>query len=401
MKLTLSAAALAAVITVQPSIGPVSEKENLLTARAQKAAFDLYREISREEDGNIFFSPYSIRTALAMTYAGADGPTAEGMARALSFPENTPDFHKAYGTRTQALLDSAARHISLHTANRLWAERSYDFRSEYLALAEDAYKAPVARMDFRARPEAARAAVNRWTEEQTNDRIKDLLPLGSIDEDTRLVLTNAVYFKADWFRAFDPEASHDRDFKLLSGKKEQHRFMRRHDRYRYLNTETAQLLAIPYAGGKQSMVIALPRPDAGMADAEAALQPEMINRLLRSGSRDVVATVPKFKLTESLGLKEVLERLGMEDAFRNGADFSKMSFDNDLAISDVIHKAFIEIDEEGTEAAAATAVVMMQTSSAEYRPPTPLYFTADRPFLFCITDDASGEILFMGRLVKP
>lgn len=401
VKLTLSAAALAAVLTVQPPSHHFSEKGDDLTAQAQKSAFDLYREISRDENGNIFFSPFSIRTALAMTYAGAHGSTAEGMARALSFSENIQDFHLRYGARTQGLLDTAAQCITLSTANRLWAERNYDFLPDFLSLSERAYLAQVAQMDFMKNPEAARAEINQWTEDQTDNRIKDLLPYGSVDKSTRLVLTNAVYFKADWLNAFDPEATKERDFTLLTGKTEKHPFMRRRDKFRYLKSENLELLAIPYAGRKHSMVIALPHSVATLADAEAELHPELLNRLLRGGSRDVVAVVPKFKLTEALGLKEVLKRMGMEEAFMTGADFSKMSEDNDLAISEVIHKAFIEIDEEGTEAAAATAVVMMQTSSAQVRPSVPIFFTADRPFLFCITDDATGEILFMGRLVRP
>ncbi len=401
MKLTLPAAALAAALTLQPPAPHFSEREDLLSEQARKAAFDLYREISREEDGNIFFSPYSIRTALAMTYAGADGTTAEAMARALSFSENTADFHMAYGMRTQALLDSAAPHITLQTANQLWAEKNYKFLPDYLRLSEDAYSAPVAPVDFRMNPEAARMKINRWTEDHTANKIKDLLPQGSVDNTTRLVLTNAVYFKADWHRAFDPDRSTDRDFTLLSGQKERHRFMVRRDSYRYLSTETAELLSVPYSGSKHSMVFILPKANLNFEDAEAAVNPEMINRLLAAPRQDVVAALPKMKLTESLSLKKVLEKMGMKEAFVEGANFSRMSEDNDLAISDVIHKAFIETDEEGTEAAAATAVVMMVTSSADHKPRKPLYFTADRPFLFCITDDAAGEILFMGRMVKP
>lgn len=366
------------------------------------AAFALYRQIAGDAEGNVFFSPFSISTALAMTYAGADGRTAEEMAGALHYGPNGTAFHQAYGDYLGQLLDQAEGHIDLRIANRLWGDTRYEFDPGFLDLNASAYRSPLALADFQHQPEPSRVRINNWVADQTEQRIQDLIPQGSVSESTRLILTNAVYFKGDWARAFDPDRTADRKFHPTAGAPVLVPFMNSRSSLAFSENDRYKMVRLPYQGDAQSMIIVLPHRDQDLPEVEATFDAAALRTAFHMPQADeVVLSLPKFKMTLPLSLRDHLEAMGMTEAFTPRANFSRMSPDNDLRISDVIHKAFVEIDEVGTEAAAATAVVMEHLSSAmPQQRPTKL-FIADHPFLFYIVDDRTQSILFMGRMAQP
>jgi len=356
---------------------------------------DLYTNLG-EKEGNLFFSPYSLSTALGMTYAGARGNTAAEMAATLHFPA---------GDAVHPMLGALARHLDedpgpceLHVANALWCQRDYRLLAEFLEVAENNYRARASQMDFVADAEGARRTINAWVEDQTKERIKDLIGPGVLDALTRLVLTNAIYFKGQWMAQFDESRTMDGEFRVSPMERVQAPLMRQSDRFGYRETDGLQILELPYAGANLSMVVLLPREVDGLASLENGLTPAKLDEWLGGlVKQEVAVTLPRFKLTSEFELGDVLARMGMPEAFTFEADFSGMSGSKDLYISAVLHKAFVDVNEEGTEAAAATAVVMRQKSA----PVRPKEFVADRPFIFLIRDVRSGAILFAGRLVDP
>lgn len=400
MKRSIFTTCLLPIAAVLIAASPIGQSPASIAAHNNDFAFELYEHIAQTKEGNVFFSPFSISTALAMTYAGAAGSTADEMGKVLHFPGNEPAFHQGYGAYLKALETAAAEHIELRIANRLWAEQDYVLKPEYLALNAEAYGSALEKMDFRYQHEASRIQINDWVADKTEDRIRDLIPENVIDPTTRLVLTNAIYFKGAWRDEFDEKLTRDRDFFLTDGSTQQKPFMHRRGQMNYLEQSGYQAIRLPYEGEQHSMVVLLPQKNQAIADIESQLNADFLERIFRSGSSDVNLALPKFKMTIPISLKNHLQALGMKEAFQPGANFSAMSPSNDLAISEVIHKAFIEIDEQGTEAAAATAVVMMETSSAYEEPRRPIIFVADRPFLFYIVDNATRSILFMGRVME-
>ena len=364
-------------------------------------AFDLYREITKTQKGNVFFSPFSISTALAMTYAGADGSNATEMAAAMHFEPNTPDFHLDYGKYVSALELNAKGNIQLQIANRLWGEKSYQLQNDFITLNEKAYHSPLQKVDFVGSPDGSRVTINDWVADQTEQRIKDLIPPSGITTDTRLVLTNAIYFKGDWLYQFDKKDTRDKKFVLADGSTIKTPFMNSEGALNYAETDLAKMIRLPYKGGKQSMVIVLPNKTDDLAKVEESMNASSFQNIMYAYQPEVILALPKFKMTLPLNLNNNLMNLGMKEAFAQGADFSKMTPSNDLWISSVVHKAFIEIDEEGTEAAAATAVIMTIESVGPHDPPKPKEFIADHPFLFYIIDDETQAILFMGRIMEP
>lgn len=380
---------------------PSTSTPQTIAARNNAFAFDLYHQVSQKQYGNIFFSPSSISTALAMTYAGAAGQTATEMQKALHFGPNQPQFHLAYGDYLELLDKHAKGNIALNMANRLWAEKHYNLSLEYKKLNKRAYNSPVEKVDFMHQPEESRNTINAWVEEKTEERIKDLLPSGSVSVDTRLVITNAIYFKGDWLYQFKKKHTKNKSFYLADGEKIKVPFMRMIGAYSFWATETYQLIKLPYKGSKQSMVVVLPKEGVSITEVEKQVNSSSFSHLSESYMPQVELALPKFKMTQPLGLGATLQQMGMPTAFSNRADFSQMTgTSNNLAISEVFHKAFIQVDEEGTEAAAATAVVMVLTSTNAPKP-KPIQFTANRPFLFYIIDDETQSILFMGRMMKP
>jgi serpin B len=391
--------ALAATITAVP-LGRPTDLPNI-ALQNNEFAFSLYQQVAAGNENNVFFSPFSISTALAMTYAGAAGSTADAMSSAMNFSANGADFHSAYGNYLDQLELSADGHVDLRIANRLWAERSYALHPTFLDINAAAYRSALQPMNFTTAAEQSREEINQWVAQKTDGRILDLIPQGVINPMTRLVLTNAIYFKGDWLHAFDEKDTQERKFYLKDSAAVDRDFMHRRGNIHYADNERFQLLRLPYKGEKQSMVLVLPKRNVALETVQADMNSTLINKAFQTGQPEVILALPKFKLTIPLSLKDHLVALGMAPAFEEGANFSAMTPSNDLFISEVIHKAFIEIDEKGTEAAAATAVVMQQTSSSYGPPKSPKIFTADRPFLFYIVDNESQSILFMGRIMDP
>jgi serine protease inhibitor len=363
-------------------------------------ALDLYRQL-RPTSGNLFFSPYSISSALAMTWAGARGETARQMKAALKLALPDDELHQAFGGLTRSLNERGeAGGYELTVANALWAQQGYPFRKEYLELTRTAYEAAFKNLDFATSPEPSRLAINAWVEEKTRDRIKDLLPQGSVNSMTRLVLTNAIYFKGKWADQFDPKQSFEAPFHLTASESTPVFLMHRMDNVDYMEKETFQAVRLPYRNDELSMVVLLPRSVDGLAALEDSLDSGKLVALTEGfRNQKIQLFMPRFKMTSQFNLGEPLAALGMRDAFDpRRADFSGLTEKKDLSITAVLHKAFVEVNEEGTEAAAATGVVMGVTS---VRPITIPEFRVDHPFLFVIQDNQSGGILFMGRLTNP
>ncbi len=361
-------------------------------------AFDLYGELTKEE-GNIFFSPYSISSALAMTYAGARGNTEKQMQEALYF-DLGQDIHP-YFSELQSSLDTSEedKGYELYIANALWGQKDYPFLDEFIDLNEMIYGAGLNLVDFRDEEarEEARLAINNWTEEKTNQKIQELIKEGVLDDLTRLVLTNAIYFKGNWASQFEVENTTDKPFYVSSDVTKDVPTMYQKSIFKYTEDSDAQLIDLPYVEEDLSMLIILPKERFGLKDIEDKITVENVNNwLLTTYEQEVEVYLPKFKVEASFKLNENLQSLGMVDAFDMSADFSGIDGGKSLYISDVIHKAFIDVNEEGTEAAAATAVIIGLESIMEI----PI-FQADHPFIYLIRDNNSGSILFMGRLVDP
>ncbi len=366
-----------------------------------KLALDLYQQL-RSEEGNLFFSPSSVSTALAMTYAGAAGETESEMAKALHFQMSQEQLHQEMqALQTFWTTPDKKKGIRLNLANRLWGQESYQFLPEFLGITREMYGAELAPLNF-AQTEQARQTINSWIEDQTKKKITDLIPVGAIDSDTKLVLTNAVYFHGIWTDPFKKDRTKEKDFHLTSSDKIKVPLMHRMDDYRYGEVDDLQILELPYGDGSLSMVVLLPKKVDGLADLEAKLTHENLNRWVSKFSMgEVKVYLPKFKTTSQFELGDTLKSMGMTTAFdANTADFSGMTGGRDLFISAVIHMAFVDVNEEGTEAAAATGVIMAPTSAMPNPEPPPV-FQADHPFVFMIRDNRNGSILFMGRIQNP
>jgi len=366
-------------------------------------AFDLYQALGAE-DGNLFYSPYSISLALAMTYAGARGETAQQMADTLHFVLPQDRLHSAFNSldielsrRGEDAKGKDGGGFRLNIVNAIWGQKGYHFLTTFLDLLAENYGAGLRIQDFVGAPEESRITINNWVSDQTEGRIRDLIPQGVIDELTRLVLTNAIYFNAAWQYPFDEDLTSDGSFYPLDGGEVTVPMMRQTELLGYTEGDGYQAVELLYDGGELSMVILLPAP--GQFEAfEGALDAQQVDGIIdRLEQRQVALTMPKFEFESSFGLKEALAEMGMPVAFSESADFSGMTGNRDLFIADVIHKAFVSVDEAGTEAAAATAVVMALTSV----PDTPVEVTVDHPFVFLIRDIETDTILFVGRIVNP
>ena len=380
------------------------EADRAAVVRGDNAfALDLYAK-ARGQDGNLFFSPYSISTALAMTRIGARGDTATEMDRTLHFTLPQDKLNPAFGALVKQINGDPAdakRGYQLSTANALWGQKGYPFKADFLKATRDNYGAGLNDVDFGA-AEQARQTINAWVEKETHDKIMDLIAKGVLDTDTRLVLTNAIYFKGDWASQFKKDLTHDEPFHLIADKKIDAPLMHQTGEFGYFDGGAFQALEMPYVGKDLSMVVLLPKRIDGLADLEKDLTADKLAGWVRKLHRQkVMVTLPKFKTTQMMGLRETLSDMGMPLAFTPGkADFSGMADVKDaLWIAAVIHKAFIDVNEEGSEAAAATAVVV-ETKSLVVGPPTP-EFRADHPFVFLIRDVRNDSILFLGRLADP
>jgi serpin B len=366
-------------------------------------AFDVYKRLILEKS-NLIFSPASISIALAMTYAGAAGSTATEMAQALHFTLPPAQLYPAFNALDQALasrgqgqLGADGGPMRVNIVNALWAEKTYSFKSDFLDTLAANFGAGLNLLDFINAPEPSRATINAWVANQTEDKIQDLLAPGTIDPSTRLVLTNAVYFNAAWKTPFDPNKTYDGSFTLLDGSSVAAKFMSAHlAGIPAMQGTNFVAAALPYADDRLSLLVVL--PDAGQfSQVEASLDATALETLVAGlTSQQILLTLPRFKIETGASLKDILATLGMTSAFADTADFSGMDGTPDLYIKQVIHKAFINVAEKGTEAAAATAVVMDTVSL-----PMGLLINATRPFLYFLRDQPTGAILFMGRVLDP
>ena len=367
-----------------------------LTAGNTDFAWRMYHQVEGEYE-NLFYSPYSISLALAMTYAGARGQTEEEMAETLGFNLTQEAVHQAFNTLDQTLEtmddvelpEDSGKAFQFNIANAIWGQQDYPFEQPFLDTLAKYYGAGLRLLNFMENAEQARQTINQWVEDETNEKIVD----------TRLVLTNAIYFNASWMEPFAEDLTEEGAFTTLAGEEVQVPMMTHSgpQSFRYGRGENYQVVEIPYVGNQASMVVLVPDRGA-FEDVEDTLDAETwgeIQGVLSPAS--VKLTLPKYEFESEISLAETLAAMGMPSAFGEGADFSGMTGDRSLFISDVFHKAYVGVDEEGTEAAAATAVVMMESAM----PAEPLEMRVDRPFLFLIQERETGSVLFLGRVLNP
>ncbi len=385
--------------TISPDVG--SDEQALLVEGNGAFAFELYQALKGQE-GNLFYSPYSISLALAMTYAGARDETAQQMADTLRFLLEQDRLHPAFNwldaelaSRGEGAQGKDGEGFRLNIVNAIWGQKNYEFLSDFLDVLAENYGAGLRILDFITEAEKCRVTINDWVSDQTEGRIKDLIPRGAINALTRLVLTNAIYFNAAWKYPFDDKMTTDGPFHLLDGRQITAPMMRQTQFFSYAKGAGYQAVELPYDGEELSMVILL--PEAGHFEAfQEGLQAQHVSDIISSLQPTHIAlTMPRFEFESQCSLKDALAGMGMQIAFSpDEADFSGITGTRELFISEVIHKAFVAVDEKGTEAAAATAVVVGITSM-------PGELAIDRPFVFLIRDIETGTILFIGRVMNP
>jgi len=351
-------------------------------------------------DGNLILSPFNIATALSMALAGARGQTADEIQSVL---------HVHYDATYDAALGGVLADLAkagntggneLHTANGLWVQKGFAIQPAFENTLTNNYHAPLTPLDFIANPEAARSQINRWTEEHTKEKIKNLFPAGSLDAQTRLVLTSAIYFYGKWQDPFVASRTEAAPFTLPAGATTQANFMNQTSHFGYTETPAAQILEMRYAGTGIAFDVLLPKIPTGLPDLEKSLTPEnLIGWLGNLATRDVQVSLPKFRAESAFSLGKGLSTMGMPTAFTDQANFSGIDPKHGLKISEVVHKAFVDVSEQGTEAAAATGIAIRYAAA---RMPEPaVVFRADHPFLFLIRDTRTGVVLFIGRLMNP
>jgi serine protease inhibitor len=375
-------------------------------------AFDIYA-ILRENKGNLFFSPYSLSTALAMTYVGSRGNTKKQMSQVLHFPQNQSQLHPAF-FNLQGQINASQNEndgVELRIANAIWSQKGYELMAAFKNALTNYYRTQSQPVDFEKATETARQTINQWVEAQTNDKIKELLKRGVINRLTRLVLVNAIYFKGDWAMPFDSNKTKTEPFWNTPKTSVDVSMMTQKNYFGYAESYGFQMLELPYATQKVnqtetsyddkslSMIVLLPRTRDGLKALENKLNPTFLaDGIEQLHWQKVNVSIPKFKMNTGFELSKILSKLGMPDAFNEEkADFSGMDGTKELSLTSVIHQAFVEVNEKGTEAAAATAVLV---GTRGLPPPTP-EFRADHPFIFFIRHNSSGSILFMGRVVNP
>jgi serpin B len=384
-----------------------STDQSALVSGNAAFAFDLYHHL-RDQDGNLIYSPYSISVALAMTYAGADGTTAQQIADTLHFTLPQDKLHPAFNalglaldSRNMTYDDPASGEkktaIQLEIANTLWAQIGFPFKQPFLEMLGRNYDAGVQQTDFINAPESARQAINQWASQKTHDKIQEVVPKGMITPDTRLVLANAIYLNALWQSQFNEDATQDEPFHLLDGSQAQVKMMHQQETFGYASGDGYQAVDLPYMGGQLSMLAIVPDQDR-FTDFESAFDAAHFEQIRTATTPQLINLgIPRFEFETGVDLADTLIEMGMPEAFSNLANFSGMT-DEGLAISHVPHKAYIKASESGTEAAAVTVVIMDRASVAVDEP---INLTIDRPFLFVLYDHDTGAILFVGRAVNP
>ena len=375
------------------SLRVVPEDLQPLVSGNNEFAFDLFRLVSAKEANNIVISPYSISSALAMTYAGTRDQTADKFAKALHFTLPPQQLHSAFGFLSADLrAQEKDSKYQMHVANALWGQKGLPYYPEFLELTARHYGAGRHEVDFAAKTEEARETINAWVEEKTKNKIKKLLQPKDVGPATKLVLTNAIYFRAFWKAPFHKEQTQDRPFELASGEQVRVPMMQHHEReWRYFEGDGLKWLELPYQGDRLSMVLLLPQHKGSLSQLEKVLSALHIQQgLQKLQPQKGLVTIPRFKVTYRLSLLGQLVEMGMPTG-----PLSAITSLGPLEIHKVIHKAFIEVDEVGTEAAAATAVIIGDLGYPRFS------FIADHPFLFVIRDAQTGCILFQGRVSDP
>ena len=370
--------------------------ERTLVQDNSSFALDLYQKLLSYE-GNIFFSPFIISTAFAMTYAGARGETEMQMAKAMYFSFSHDKLHPAFSNLQDKLNKVQKKgRVQFHVANSLWPHNKYPFKDKLLSLLKENYKTDVTAVDYVRHAEKARKAINTWIEDKTRDKIKDLIPQGTLNQDTRLVLANAIYFKGNWKNQFGKKNTRNTLFSLSLDKMVKTPMMYQNRRCSHWADKDLQVLRMPYVDTDLSMLVLLPTKIDGLSQLEQRLTIENLKKWtahLRYKTVDIV--FPKFKLEYNFRLDRALQAIGMVDAFTDNANFSGMDGTDWLYISAILHKAFIDVNEEGTEAVATNAALKQASNN-----PTPL-FLADHPFVFLIQENQTGSIQFIGRITDP
>ena len=395
---------------------------DLAAGATNHLGIDLHRQLARGEE-NLCLSPYSIQSALAMTFAGADGDTRTEMARVLHFPSDGDAIHLSFAALQRSLEEMSKKTatiaeqskkgggpsepITLAIANRLFAQSGYDFRDPFRELVKKFYGAPFETLEFKKDPDGSRQHINKWVADQTRDRIRDLIPQGGIKELTRLVLANAIYLKAPWQSEFNDAVTKPKPFHVHGAAPVNVSTMAQRKQFGYAKRDDFVVVALPYSGGELQFVILLPDQANGLAKLESKLSADLLTQSAKLEPQDVDLELPKFKIEPTIPLGETLQALGMKTAFdvpQGSANFDKIAprKPNDyLAISEVFHKTFIAVDEKGTEAAAATAVAMVTMAGIEKPKPKPIEVKIDRPFIYAIQHVPSGACLFIGRVTDP
>lgn len=390
---------------INPDVG-----EDQVQALAQDNttfALEFYNQI-RDEDGNIIFSPFSLSLALSMTLAGAESTTERAMLDALQLTLPEEAVHPAFNALLMAIEDSqektgdemAGDQFQLNIANSIWGQADYSFKQAFLDILAQHYEAGIFTVDFIQNPEGARNAINNWVAEETEEKIEDLIPAGAIDPLTRLVLANAIYFNGSWMHPFDQNATSEAPFVTLDGGEISVDMMKLYgERFLYRHGDNYQVLNLPYMSSDFVMTLLVPDAGAYVDFEDNLAQMDLYETLSDMTFERVNLEMPKFDFDSSVAANQPLIALGMGDAFDpDSADFSGITDEEELMITDVLHKATITVDEEGTEAAAATAVIIGVTSAPIDEP---ISLVIDRPFLFMIRHLRTSTILFMGRVVEP
>lgn len=396
-------AALNAGLTAMETNGAAREARTLSSEAARsvnKFTFGLYRQAALSNGKNSFFiSPYSVSTALAMTYAGARGATEREMEEALFF---SPEIHKSMGALISEINNVPQDVAQVSCANALWPAKNEKILPDFAQTVREYYSAELTPLNYAGAPEGSRRRVNKWVEKKTKQKIKDLVPAGAFTKETLLTLTNAVYFKSSWLEEFQPEDTLPRPF-WPDGEHSVNviTMRRRGEALNYVKLPECEIIEMPYKGKRFSMFVILPDKRNAFDAAEEMLSAEQFAKWReKMAPRAVEILMPKFKQESSYELTSMLSKLGISSAFSPSADFSAITGAGGVHIDKVLHKTFIDVAEEGTEAAAATAIIMKRTSLAEH-PADIVTFRADHPFVYLITENNSGAILFIGRYMKP
>lgn len=371
------------------------EKVKDLANRINDFSISLYREIIQKESGNIFFSPLSIEFALVIAYEGAKGKTKEEMERVLNLPSNETARRSSFARIFNLLNKNGEYELSL--ANALWIQKGYPILEEYRKTIERYYPADVYRVDFVNDPDGAVSEINEWVSERTKGKINKIL--NGVSRMTRVIITNAIYFKGKWLHQFEKSKTQLMEFYVTKDKAVKVQMMHTKEEFPYTETKDFQLLEMPYKGNEISMIVILPKKVDGLKNIEEKINASLLRSLLsKLSEREVIVYFPKFKFEKEYDIAGYLQKMGMKYAFEPGlADFSGISGRKDIFISKIKHKAYVKVDEEGTEAAAATVVVGVMGAV----PVRETIFRADHPFIFFIIDKRTGVILFMGRVVNP